>query len=166
MLRVLFYNATVDYNHWTHVNFIIDNIFLVGMAAASGSALLYLSLQNLGAKASALQATQLMNRGKTLILDVRDAAQFANAHLRDAKNITLSELSARLNELEKFKSLPVIVVCQNGNQSSKATAQLKRAGFDQAVSLEGGLTAWQTAGLPTTKEIAKEPVKLAKGSAK
>ncbi len=133
------------------MKFIIDNIFLLGLALASGAALLYLSLQNLGAKASALQATQLMNRGKTLILDVREAGEFANAHLRDAKNIALAELSTRLKELEKFKALPVIVVCQNGNQSSKATAQLQRAGFEQAVSLEGGLAAWQAAGLPTTK---------------
>ncbi len=134
------------------MKFIIDNIILVGLACTSGLALLWMSLQNMGAKASPIQATQLMNRGKHLILDVREPDEFATGHLQSAKNIKLAELEKRLAELEKFKALPVIVVCQSGNRSSKATAQLQRAGFEQAVSLEGGMAAWQIAGLPIIKD--------------
>ena len=152
MFRLLFYNAGIDYNHWNIVKFIIDNIILIGLACTSGLALLWMSLQNMGAKASPIQATQLMNRGKHLILDVRAAAEFAAGHLQGAKNIQLAELEKRIGELEKFKALPVIVVCQSGNQSSKATTQLQRGGFEQAVSLEGGLAAWLAAGLPTIKD--------------
>ncbi len=138
------------------MKFIIDNIILVGLACTSGLALLWMSLQNMGAKASPIQATQLMNRGKHLILDVREASEFGTGHLQGARNITLAELANRLGELEKFKALPVIVVCQSGSQSSRATAQLQRAGFEQAVSLEGGLAAWQAAGLPTVKTAASK----------
>ncbi|MES2024531.1 MAG: rhodanese-like domain-containing protein [Pseudomonadota bacterium] len=133
------------------MKFIIDNIFLIGIVLVSGGALVLHTLQRTGAKVTALQATQIINQGKTLILDVRPAADFAAGHIRDAKNIPLKELKGRVAELEKFKARPVIVVCAKGLQSTKATAQLKKEGFTEATSLLGGLDAWQSQGLPVTK---------------
>jgi rhodanese-related sulfurtransferase len=133
------------------VKFFIDNIWLIALALASGGALLWPNLQRRGAKVSSLQATQLINQGKTLIVDVREPAQYAAGHLRDARNIPLKELPNRMGELEKFKSRPVIVVCQSGAASAKAVAQLRKAGFAEAVSLNGGIAAWQTQGLPLVK---------------
>ncbi len=108
-------------------------------------------LQRRGEKVSILQATQMLNQGKTIIVDVRDAAEFAAGYVRDAKNIPLKELPQRVAELEKFKSKAVVVMCQEGMRSSKATTQLKKAGFNEVYSLSGGLTAWQAQGLPTVK---------------
>lgn len=133
------------------MKFIIDNIWLIALILISGGALAWPSLQRRGNKASLLQAIQMINQGKTMILDVREPVEFASGHMRDAKNIPLKELPARLAELEKFKSKPVIVVCASGVRSAKAAAQLKNAGFNQAYSLTGGLTAWQAQGLPTAK---------------
>ena len=133
------------------MKFIIDNISLIALVLASGGALIWQSVQRVGAKVTPLQATQILNQGKSLVLDVRGTEEFAASHIRDAKNIPLKELPGRLSELEKFKTRPVIVVCNKGLQSSKATSQLKKAGFAEASSLLGGLAAWQAQGLPTTK---------------
>jgi rhodanese-related sulfurtransferase len=133
------------------VEFIINNIWLFGLVLLSGGALLWRALQRSGTKVSLLQAIQMINQGKTVILDVRDPAEFATGHVKDAKNIPLKELQKRVGELEKFKSKSVIVVCSSGVQSSKATAQLKRAGFNDVYSLSGGLAAWRAQGLPTIK---------------
>ena len=133
------------------MKFFIDNIWLIALALASGGALLWPNLQRRGAKVTSLQATQLINQGKTLIVDVREPAQYAAGHLRDARNIPLKELPNKMGELEKFKSRPVIVVCQSGVASAKAAAQLRKAGFAEAVSLNGGIAAWQTQGLPLAK---------------
>ncbi|MFC7298509.1 rhodanese-like domain-containing protein [Herminiimonas aquatilis] len=133
------------------MKFIIDNIFLIGIVLVSGGALVMHTLQRAGAKVTPLQATQIINQGKTLILDVRNADEFAAGHIRDAKNIPLKELKARISELEKFKARPVIVVCAKGLKSAKATAQLKKEGYPEAASLLGGLDAWQSQGLPVTK---------------
>lgn len=133
------------------MNFFIDNIWLIALVLVSGGALLWPSLQRRGEKVSILQATQLINQGKGVILDVREPDAFAAGHLRDAKNIPLKDLPNRLGELEKFKSKSVIAVCQTGVQSAKAAAQLKKAGFNEAFSLNGGVAAWQAQGLPTTK---------------
>ena len=133
------------------MKFFIDNIWLIGIAILSGGALLWPNLQRRGAKVSTLQATQLINQGKALIVDVREPAEFSTGHLRDAKNIPLAELSNRIGELDKFKSKAVITVCQSGTRSPKAAAQFKKAGFNEAFSLDGGIAAWQAQGLPLTK---------------
>jgi len=133
------------------VKFIIDNIFLFGLVAVSGAALLWPSLQRRGTRVSLLQATQLINQGKTIILDVREGPEYAAGHLRDSRHIPLKELPNRVAELNKLKAKAVIVVCATGTRSSKATAQLKSAGFNEVYSLDGGLAAWQAQGLPTVK---------------
>jgi rhodanese-related sulfurtransferase len=133
------------------VKFFIDNSWLIALVLISGGALLWPNLQRRGQKVSLLQATQMINQGKTIVLDVREPAQFAVGHLRDAKNIPLKELPNRISELDKFKSRSVIVMCQQGMQSARATTQLKKAGFNEVVSLNGGLAAWQAQGLPVAK---------------
>jgi rhodanese-related sulfurtransferase len=45
----------------------------------------------------------------------------------------------------------VIVVCQTGARADKAVKQLSAAGFADVWSLDGGVAAWQTAGLPVSK---------------
>jgi rhodanese-related sulfurtransferase len=133
------------------VEFIINNIWLFGLALLSGGALLWRALQRRGTKVSLLQAIQMINQGKTVILDVREPAEFAAGHVKEAKNIPLKELPKRVGELEKFKSRSVIVVCSSGIHSSKATTQLNKAGFNEVYSLNGGLAAWRAQGLPTAK---------------
>ncbi len=150
-LHLLFYNARIVLNHWKPVKFFIDNIFLIGTALLAGGALLWPSLQRRGSKVSLLQATQMINQGKTLLLDVRQAAEFAGGHLRDSRNISLAELPKKVSELDKFKAKPVIVICESGVRSSKATSILKNAGFAEVFSLDGGVAAWQAQGLPLQK---------------
>jgi rhodanese-related sulfurtransferase len=133
------------------VKFIIDHIFTVALVVLSGGYLLLPALQPRGKRASALQVTQLINRGKTTIVDVRTADEFAKGHLRDAKNIPLADLTARIGELEKSKARSVVVVCQSGVRADKAVRQLAKAGYEDVVSLDGGLSAWQAAGLPVAK---------------
>jgi rhodanese-related sulfurtransferase len=133
------------------VKFIIDHIFTVALVVLSGGFLLWPALQPRGKRASALQVTQLINRGKTTVVDVRTAEEFAKGHLRDAKNIPLADLSTRIGELDKSKARSVVVVCQSGARADKAVRQLAAAGFEDVISLDGGLTAWQAAGLPVAK---------------
>jgi rhodanese-related sulfurtransferase len=133
------------------VKFILDNIFIVAIAVVSGAALLWPALAPKGRRASALQVTQLINRGKTTVLDIRSAEEFAAGHVRDAKNIPLADFGNRLGELEKSKGRTIVVICQTGNRGDKAVRQLAAAGFDDALSLDGGLAAWTAAGLPVTK---------------
>ncbi|HEX8956128.1 MAG TPA: rhodanese-like domain-containing protein [Burkholderiaceae bacterium] len=121
------------------------------MAAVSGFLLLLPLLQQRGSKVSIAQATQLFNQGKTLFLDVREEAEFAAGHVREARNIPLKQLADKLGELAKFKAKTVVVMCATGVRASKAAGQLKAAGFETVHILEGGVTAWQSQGMPLVK---------------
>jgi rhodanese-related sulfurtransferase len=131
------------------VKFIIDNIYLIALALISGAMLFIPFIRQRQKGLSTLQATQLINKGKTVIVDVRPAEQFAKGHLVDARNIPLKEFEGRIGELSKFKEKNVIIVCQAGHQSSKAEAQLKKAGFTNVHGLHGGVAGWQAQNLPT-----------------
>ena len=133
------------------MKFIIDHIFTVALVLISGGFLLWPAVQPRGKRASALQVTQLINRGKATVVDVRTPEEFAKGHLRDAKNIPLADLAARIGELDKAKARSVVVVCQAGARADKAARKLAAAGFSDVVSLDGGLSAWQAAGLPVAK---------------
>ncbi|WP_298404018.1 rhodanese-like domain-containing protein [Janthinobacterium sp.] len=138
------------------MKFIIDHIFLFAIVIISGGALLWPLLSMRGKRATVLEVTQLINRGKTIIVDVRSAEEFATGHLPDAKNIPLPELAKRLSELEKFKTRPIVVVCQKGSRSATAVGLLGKAGFAEATSLEGGIDEWKKQGLPLkTLSLAK-----------
>ena len=134
------------------MNFILDHLLTVAIAVISGGALLLPALMPRGRQATPLQATQMINRGKsTAVIDVRNADEFATGHLRDAKNMPLADLAGRIGELDKNKVKTVIVVCQSGARADKATRQLKSAGFEDIYTLEGGVNAWSAAGLPLSK---------------
>ena len=133
------------------MKFILDNIWMVSLAVASGLALLLPALMPKGKRASPQQVVQMINRGKTVLVDVRTPEEFAAGHLRDAKNIPLADFATRVGELDKSKGKSIVIVCQTGARADKALGLLQKAGFDDVVGLEGGMTAWRAANLPTTK---------------
>jgi len=134
------------------VKFILDHLLTVAIAVISGGALLFPALMPRGRQATPLQATQMINRGRsTAVIDVRSADEFAAGHLRDAKNMPLADLATRIGELDKNKVKTVILVCQSGARADKAARQLKSAGFEDIYTLEGGVNAWSAAGLPLSK---------------
>ena len=45
----------------------------------------------------------------------------------------------------------LIVMCDEGYQSSLAAANLRRLGFERATDLAGGFRAWRAAGLPVSR---------------
>ena len=135
--------------------FISNNLALVALFVASGMMLFWPEIQKLlgagGAEIGTLDATRLMNQGSTLVLDIRDGADYAAGHLPRARHIPLRELAKRVDEIGKFKAKPVIVTCKSGTRAGVACRLLKRAGFTNVYQLKGGLNAWQQASLPLEK---------------
>lgn len=134
--------------------FIKHNIIFIVLAIGSGFSLLWPML-NRGANGAtninATEAVLLLNRSKPLVLDVRDATEFAAGHMQGAKNIPVAELASRLKEIEKFKDKPVLVHCQKGIRAKTACGILKAQQFTQLNNLQGGLDAWIEAKLPLVK---------------
>jgi rhodanese-related sulfurtransferase len=110
-------------------------------------------LSNLfGPPLPALTPQQLSERlsgsSKPFVIDVRQLEEYRSAHIPGVKLIPLGELSKHLNELPKNKE--IVCVCASGNRSSSATKLLLDAGFN-AINMNGGMSAWQRAGLEVKK---------------
>ena len=125
---------------------------LLSVAVTSGGLLLWPLIA--GARASGLTvsaAVHLINREKAVVIDVSEPGEFDASHVNGAKNVPLGDLDKRLPEVVKNKSLPLVLVCASGARASRAAAQAKKLGFEQAQALSGGLNAWRAANLPLEK---------------
>jgi rhodanese-related sulfurtransferase len=130
------------------VEFVGNNWILAGLWLALLTAFIVYQTKA-GAKSVSTQAAvMLINRKDGVVLDIRDKKEFESGHIVDAIGIPSSKLSARLPELEKFKALPVIVVCKMGQHSGDACKMLTSAGFTEVVRLQGGMAEWRGQNLP------------------
>jgi glyoxylase-like metal-dependent hydrolase (beta-lactamase superfamily II)/rhodanese-related sulfurtransferase len=78
----------------------------------------------------------------TMLLDVREKSERAsNGFIPGSVSIPLPELQARLNELDRNRT--VLVVCRSGYRSSIATSILDSAGFPRLANINGGFDAWR-----------------------
>lgn len=98
---------------------------------------------------SVQQASTLFSEKNAIIVDVRENNEWQEQHIPNAIHIPLGELSSRLTELDAYKNSAIIAQCRSGKRSLQAAETLKSAGFTKVYNLEGGLNAWQKAGLPT-----------------
>lgn len=100
---------------------------------------------------SPLIAVTKMNDDKTVIIDVREANEFVKSHIENAINIPLDGIEGKLPSLEKYKTSPLVVVCQTGARSVPACKTLAKAGFDQLFTMTGGMQSWEENKLPIKK---------------
>jgi rhodanese-related sulfurtransferase len=109
-------------------------------------------------------ARQAMGAGARLI-DIRSDSQIANdGVVPGALVIARNVLEWRLDPASAYRhpEAPelddqVILMCNEGYQSSLAAATLQQLGFARATDLDGGFQAWRGSGLPT--QAAAEPHK-------
>jgi rhodanese-related sulfurtransferase len=91
-------------------------------------------------------AAMLANEGCQLV-DVREPVEHAEIHVAGARLIPLGQLHSRQHELDAHR--PVVLMCHAGKRGESAAATLSAAGFSNVQNLEGGMLAWQAAGLPS-----------------
>ncbi len=101
---------------------------------------------------SPYQATQLLNDGDALFLDVRDDKEYKNGHIKGARSVPVNQLDKQMHELEKHKEKSVVVYCDNGMRTSRVTGKLRKLGFTDLHSISGGLVAWEKANLPVVNK--------------
>ncbi len=92
-------------------------------------------------------AVKLIN-ADAVVLDLRSSEAFARGHIVNAKNIPTDELDANKDKIKKYKSRPILAVCDTGISSSRAVDALRKQGLESVYGLKGGITAWTQANLP------------------
>ncbi|MBT9465853.1 rhodanese-like domain-containing protein [Hydrogenophaga sp.] len=81
---------------------------------------------------------------KLLVLDVRDAGQFAKDHIPGAMNIEWRQVFAQRSKLPKDKT--ILVYCNTSSFAGQVAMALRMDGYENVRLLHGGYDEWKAAG--------------------
>ena len=79
----------------------------------------------------------MKDTANTVVIDARDAKDFAKGHIDGAINVFVDEAEDKLGELEQYKDKKVIVYCNSGNKSGKLAQFLVDNGFTDVYNADG-----------------------------
>ncbi|MDA7416675.1 rhodanese-like domain-containing protein [Xenophilus arseniciresistens] len=134
------------------MKFILDNWVLILIALSSGGMLAFPALRGAGQGTLTAQgAVQLINREKAVLVDVRDAEEYAAGHAVGARSVPLADLESKLASVVKNKTVPVLLICGSGTRARGAVAAAKKLGYENAQVIAGGMRGWADANLPVEK---------------
>ncbi|MBW6396627.1 rhodanese family protein [Roseomonas sp. HJA6] len=103
-------------------------------------------------------AARLIRDEGALLVDVREADEFARERIPGAQNLPLSRLDPA--ELAQHEGGKLLFHCRSGARTTGHVARLAAcAGPIEAYVVAGGLDAWKRAGLPTA-ENRRQPLEL------
>jgi len=81
---------------------------------------------------------------KLVVIDARDAGQFAKGHIPGAINMDWRQVLAKRNSIPKDK--PVLIYCNTGSLSAQAGFSMRVAGWENVRILQGGMEEWTAKG--------------------
>jgi rhodanese-related sulfurtransferase len=121
------------------------------------TAMLLLLVALTGCQAQQKQSTELAQPKEFLektqtdegqVIDVRTPGEYKSGHIKGAKNLHIydKDFEKQLNTLDK--NVPVYVYCKAGGRSAEAVEIMEQKGFKKIIELDGGMDAWNEAGLP------------------
>ena len=138
--------------------FLAENWILSALALALLITFIILSIKDKkSSTAISIQAaTSIINRKKTLAIDVRPEELFAKGHIAGSKNIPLAKLSGEMASINRRNPDEIVVICERGITATKAAQQIRKQGLNNVHVLENGLTAWRKEHMPLVKKSPKK----------
>jgi hydroxyacylglutathione hydrolase len=91
-------------------------------------------------------ARRIEGPGAPLVLDVRNATEYAGEHIPDSLHIPYGDLAGRFDELPRDR--PIAAICRGGKRSGLAASILQREGFADVVHVGQGVGSWRAGGHP------------------
>jgi len=102
-----------------------------------------------------LLSPQALQTAKLPVVIFVDTSQdFARGHVPGAHWVPRGWLELRINEVAPARETPLAVTCLDGRNATLAGVTLKELGYQSVAVLDGGMAAWQAAGLPVEKGLA------------
>lgn len=133
--------------------------FLVVLATC-GWVLSWPALAQGGPAVSLEAARAAFEAGKVTLIDIREPDEHATGVAAGAQLLPMRQLAARLNEIPKDSSRPVLLICNTQNRSRAVQQALKDRGYHHVQYVNGGMSEWARRGWPMVKPgAAKGPLK-------
>jgi hypothetical protein len=111
--------------------------------------LIFMLMVMLSKSKEGISVEELSHLSDVILIDVREQDEYKEGHVAKARNVPLSQLSHRLNDIPNDK--PVFLICRSGRRSSQALKILRQEGYTNTQPIRGGMMAWQLAQLPIVK---------------
>jgi len=93
-----------------------------------------------------------LDRGERFhFLDVREDNEFAVDHAKGALHLGRGILERDIETVIPDKHAEIVLYCGGGYRSALAAANLKKMGYANVASMDGGIRAWREAGYPIEK---------------
>lgn len=92
-------------------------------------------------------AEQLYSSDPPLLIDVRTPRERSEKRIEPSLHLPLNHLTERILETDNHRR--IVVHCAGGYRSLIAASLLRKHGMKDIADLLGGITAWETSGLPT-----------------
>jgi molybdopterin/thiamine biosynthesis adenylyltransferase/rhodanese-related sulfurtransferase len=91
-------------------------------------------------------------RGDAALIDTREQHEWDEAHLDGATLVPPETVAERIQDVVPDRSQRVLLYCRVGNRSARAADVLEsELGYEDVASIDGGILAWQEAGLPVVE---------------
>ena len=102
---------------------------------------------------SVKRLAELDGQGNVDLIDVRTPIEFRSLRAVTARNVPLDSLDphAIMEQRNGTADSPLYLICGSGSRSAKACQKFVEAGYANVVSVDGGTTAWEEAGLPVIR---------------
>ncbi len=88
----------------------------------------------------------------TKLIDVREQHEWDESHIPAALHVPQDELIARLDEVAPDPSERLLLQCRTDNRSARMADALQSLGYGNVAVIEGGIVAWERAGMPTESD--------------
>lgn len=96
------------------------------------------------------EVTQLVNQGESLVIDLRDAADYKAGHIVNSINIAYTKLTTDSTPVAEHKAKTLILVDKMGQHAGTVGRKLGKEGFT-VCRLNGGIAEWKAQTLPLIK---------------
>jgi SulP family sulfate permease len=87
------------------------------------------------------------------LIDLREPREYRQGHIVEARLLPLPDLLLKSEELNG--NHPVVLICRSGRRSARAAHFLHGEGYRDLSVLEGGMIAWEAAGLLTAVDMLR-----------
>ena len=95
--------------------------------------------------------TDLQSGKRIALIDVRTPAEHGEVHIAGSHLMPLDRLDPAAVKAAAAQAEQCVLVCRSGKRAEQAFQKLQAAGCGNLAILEGGVTAWESAGMPVNR---------------
>lgn len=107
-------------------------------------------------KLQAKQLQQDLQSGKRItLIDVRTPVEHEEMHIAGSQLMPLDRLDPTAVKSAASQADTCVLICRSGKRAEQAFEKLRAAGCENLAILEGGVTEWESAGLPLNRTASK-----------